>query len=925
MAKVAISDAPASGPIPGDAWFPRRPAFGTNGNPVTLWANYFKLEVLAATSLLKYSLDVKRIDKVLQPDEQGNTPKPKKGAKKGGKKDDKTQSPKGRKLHSIIKSALADVAKSVPYATEFKDQVVSMKPFTLPTDSVVRVRYRDEGKDDEYEVKFNGPNTVDLSGLMSYLNRMDDLPGDTSFPKFADVIDVISIITGHYARNNPDASALGRSRYFPLDAPQSERQDLGAPEFNRIIRGYFQSARPATGRLLLNANVAHGVFRPKGFVSDLIAQSFKTDNQSLHKAISRLRCRCKILSDDKDPKKTRFIQKIISGLALPGDGGGQEKPKVKYPGAGPKDVQFHLRSPAPSGLKANTYCTVLEYYQKRYGHNINPNYPVVNVGTKIKPVYMPAEFVEILDGQPVRRKTTPNETRSMISFSCRSPFANATSISDYGRTVLGLDNSKYLSQFGITIDKTLLTVQGRELMPPTIVYKDKQQKAKSIMVYQGGWNMENVRVSRPGTKIERWFWISIDRPNGGHWGHDQVSQNMENWVDFLIGQGIAIQKTPLRCNSKVTVQNSVANAVRTVFREMAAQRPQFVFVVLPGAKTDTTIYNDVKKLGDTEFGYRTQHILKSNLMKNNLQIYANLGLKVNLKMGGVNHTLSKDVTIVKQHSAMVVGYDVTHPTNVSGSSEGMPSLVGMVASIDSDLAQWPGTTWIQEGRKEMLGKELEIRFADRLRLYQKHNKKLPKNIIIFRDGVSEGQFETVLKEELPYIRAACQRLYPATDNPKISIIVSVKRHQTRFYPTNPDNMVSSRNVKNGTVVDRGVTQAVTWDFFLTAHSGLQGTSRPAHYTVLLDEVFRTLSRTQAANELEKLTFEMCHLFGRATKAVSICPPAYYADILCTRARVYLSDIFESSDQASTVSSSTTKRDIPAINLHENLKDSMFYI
>ncbi len=94
--------------------------------------------------------------------------------------------------------------------------------------------------------------------------------------------------------------------------------------------------------------------------------------------------------------------------------------------------------------------------------------------------------------------------------------------------------------------------------------------------------------------------------------------------------------------------------------------------------------------------------------------------------------------------------------------------------------------------------------------------------------------------------------------------------------------------------------------------------------MLLDEVFRSLSRDQAANQLEKLTYEMCHLFGRATKAVSICPPAYYADILCTRARVYLSDLFENSD-AHSVTSSTTNQEPVLIKVHDNVQDSMFYI
>lgn len=42
-----------------------------------------------------------------------------------------------------------------------------------------------------------------------------------------------------------------------------------------------------------------------------------------------------------------------------------------------------------------------------------------------------------------------------------------------------------------------------------------------------------------------------------------------------------------------------------------------------------------------------------------------------------------------------------------------------------------------------------------------------------------------------------------------------------------------------------------------------------------------------ADELQGITHNLCYLFGRATRAVSICPPAYYADILCERGRCYL--------------------------------------
>ena len=42
-----------------------------------------------------------------------------------------------------------------------------------------------------------------------------------------------------------------------------------------------------------------------------------------------------------------------------------------------------------------------------------------------------------------------------------------------------------------------------------------------------------------------------------------------------------------------------------------------------------------------------------------------------------------------------------------------------------------------------------------------------------------------------------------------------------------------------------------------------------------------------ANELEKITHNLSYLYERSTKAVSYCPPAYYADRLCERGRCYL--------------------------------------
>lgn len=57
---------------------------------------------------------------------------------------------------------------------------------------------------------------------------------------------------------------------------------------------------------------------------------------------------------------------------------------------------------------------------------------------------MPAEAVEIIPGQPLQRKLNAQETATLIKFACRSPVANAISITTFGRKSLQLDNNTKL-------------------------------------------------------------------------------------------------------------------------------------------------------------------------------------------------------------------------------------------------------------------------------------------------------------------------------------------------------------------------------------------------------------------------------------------------------------------------------------------------
>lgn len=64
---------------------------------------------------------------------------------------------------------------------------------------------------------------------------------------------------------------------------------------------------------------------------------------------------------------------------------------------------------------------------------------------------------------------------------------------------------------------------------------------------------------------------------------------------------------------------------------------------------------------------------------------------------------------------------------------------------------------------------------------------------------------------------------------------------------------------------------------------MQGTSRPSHYHVLWDD------NGLSADELQQLTYQMCHTYVRCTRSVSIPAPAYYAHLVAFRARYHLVD------------------------------------
>ncbi|KAI9578856.1 hypothetical protein GQX74_009674 [Glossina fuscipes] len=290
------------------------------------------------------------------------------------------------------------------------------------------------------------------------------------------------------------------------------------------------------------------------------------------------------------------------------------------------------------------------------------------------------------------------------------------------------------------------------------------------------------------------------------------------------------------------------------------------------------------------------------------------------QLGGINSILVPSIRPkVFNEPVIFLGADVTHPP--AGDNK-KPSIAAVVGSMDAHPSRYAATVRVQQHRQEII-QELSSMVRELLIMFYKSTGGYkPHRIILYRDGVSEGQFPHVLQHELTAIREACIKL-EAEYRPGITFIVVQKRHHTRlFCAEKKEQSGKSGNIPAGTTVDVGITHPTEFDFYLCSHQGIQGTSRPSHYHVLWDD------NHFDSDELQCLTYQLCHTYVRCTRSVSIPAPAYYAHLVAFRARYHLvekeHDSGEGSHQSGCSEDRTPGAMARAITVHADTKKVMYF-
>jgi aubergine-like protein len=203
--------------------------------------------------------------------------------------------------------------------------------------------------------------------------------------------------------------------------------------------------------------------------------------------------------------------------------------------------------------------------------------------------------------------------------------------------------------------------------------------------------------------------------------------------------------------------------------------------------------------------------------KNLQSIVTRIVMQMNAKMGGIPWSIS-DMPFTDKPT-MVVGYCLAK-------MGGNDHAVGLAATVDREFTRYH--TSAKKCGTEVVT-TLELQFKEALKAFKTKCSTEPKQIIIYRDGVSESQQLAIEDTELEQIRRAIKEAAPGA---KMLFCCVNKKVKTKYLL----NQGRVEAPKPGTVVDHTITSKDFYDFYLVSTHAKQGVPTPTHYSVLIDEI-----------------------------------------------------------------------------------------
>nr|WOZ50369.1 piwi/Ago3-like protein [Sogatella furcifera] len=517
------------------------------------------------------------------------------------------------------------------------------------------------------------------------------------------------------------------------------------------------------------------------------------------------------------------------------------------------DIDFESK-PTDTFSKNGEQISYMEYYKNAYGIKIlDPNQPMLihrKKPDKKTPTNQDPEEPGLLMLVPELSYMTglTDEMRSDFKIMKRlnmvtslPPNLRQVKLKQFIQRVTQTpETCGLLRNWGLNLDVESVKLTGRVFTPERIYFADR---------------------TTPGSEIADWkreagdckMLTAVDMKNWAVLCSRRDQQIADSFIATMRKVGPRVGMMVAMPNCQVVQSESPAGYL-TALRSVITPDLQIVVVMFQTRREDR--YAAVKKVCLTESPIPSQVVVASKLRGPKVMaITQKIALQMNCKLGGTLWAVK-----IPFADTMICGLDSYHDPSRRGCS-----WVGFIASVNKEVTRWYSQVLQQAPGQEMVD-VLQPALSTALNAFHTENGRYPLRIVFYRDGVGDGQLKIVREHEIPQLLAVLKKVHPSYE-PKIAYVIVQKRINTRLFTLGRQG---EENPLPGTVMDHTITRRYYYDFFIVSQHVTQGTVAPTHYLVIYD------SMNWTPDQLQRLTYKMCHLYYNWPGTVRVPAPTQYA-------------------------------------------------
>ncbi|PIN23080.1 Translation initiation factor 2C (eIF-2C) [Handroanthus impetiginosus] len=530
-----------------------------------------------------------------------------------------------------------------------------------------------------------------------------------------------------------------------------------------------------------------------------------------------------------------------------------------------KEQKFSIklkRESDESGGLRTIETTVYDYFVKTRGISLkfSENLPCINAGKPHCPTFFPIELCHLVPLQHYKNELSNYQRSALIAKSSQKPEDLIKVLSDDVRRIKH-ETQPLLQSCGISIS-SLVQVEGRILSAPQL----KMGNGENIVPRNAWWSINDKMLNLTQKllepkRLEHWAIVNFSTSCDARKLCVELAK-IGSTKGMVINPPLCVfEENPKHKKKPPSVRvEMMFKQIQSRFRQ---EPPQFILCLLANKKF-CDLYGPWKRKTIIDFGIHDQCLSTSKVDERYMM---NVLLKINVKLGGINHTVvsesTRTIPLFSKVPTMIFGIDVSHAAPGRTRAPSIASVIGSrewprISSYRASLRALPPKVHMIDSLFNPMSQQEDAGIVRELLLefYSSSGQKKPSQLIIFRNGLSALQFNQMLRVEMDQILKAC---YFLEENwrPKFTVIVSQRQHHTKFFDAK-----SGTNIFPGTTVDNKICDFQCNNFYMSAHAARIGTSRPTHYHVLLDEI------GFSSDDLQEFIHSLSYVFQRSNNAIS---------------------------------------------------------